>query len=87
MERDGRNRGEPLGEAGEARMNPGTWVYAEPPIPISATTARTCTLESTFERATRDDSIGSRIAANGYKMGEIEAAQGVPEPERLKGKS
>ena len=65
MERDGRNRGEPLGEAREAGTNTGTWVYTEPPIPISAMTAQTCMLESTFERAIRDDSIGSRIVANG----------------------
>ena len=40
----------------------------------------------TFERATRDDSNGSRFVTIGYETGEIEAMQGVPKPERLKGK-
>ena len=40
----------------------------------------------TFERATRGDSDGSKIVAIGYEMGEIEAMQGGPKPERLKGK-
>ena len=65
VERDGRSQGELLGEAGEAGTNTGAWVCAEPPIPISTTAARTRMLESTFERATRDDSVGSRTVANG----------------------
>ena len=60
---------------------------AEPPITISTTAARTRERKCTFERATRDDSNGSRIVAIGYETGEIEAMQGVPKPERLKGKS
>ena len=71
VERDGRSRGELLGEAGEAGTNTGAWVCAEPPEPISTTAARTRTIESTFERATRDDSVGSRTVANGYELGEI----------------
>ena len=52
VERDGRSRGEPLDEAGEAGTNTGAWVCAEPPEPILTTAARTCMLESTFERDT-----------------------------------